>query len=234
MAILSGGLCQITPAHSLNLVMDDSPPVNFVTPNGKFSGIAVDIITEAARASGVPIEINQFPWRRAYQMAQTEPNTCVFGTARLASRESLFRWVGPLTTGGVVLFGRLGRDYGVQSLDDVVRRGYVVSVEQDDVTHIALRDIPNIRLDIADEILGLRKLKINRVDLWAGGRLSGAYTARQEGVNDILAVLPVTTVEVMLACQLSSEETSLVKLQSGIELMRARGRIGEIEAKYLK
>jgi len=220
-------------AQTLKLIMERSPPANFINPEGHFAGITVDILTEVANSVGVSIEISQLPWRRAYQTALNEADTCVFGTARLGTRERLFKWVGPLTYGGVILYGHAGRDYGVTSIDDVVTKGYSVSVEQDDITHLSMLEVPGIRLDISDEVLGLRKLKANRVDLWAGGVLTGIYTARLEGVIDLVPVLPIVSVDIMLACNLRTASEPLARLQSGIDALRAKGRIAEIEKRYL-
>lgn len=217
----------------LALMMERSPPVNFRNPDGHFAGITVDILNEAARRATVAIAIEQLPWRRAYRTALTKPNACVFGTARLEERETLFRWIGPLTRGGVVLYGHAGRVYGVRSIEDVARKGYTVSVEQDDITHLAMLRYPRLRLDIADEVLGLRKLKANRVDLWAGGTLSGLYVARLEGIYDLVPILPILSVDVMLACNLQSRVEPLARLQSAISALRAEGKIAEIERRYL-
>jgi polar amino acid transport system substrate-binding protein len=217
----------------LTLMMERSPPVNFRNPDGHFAGITVDILNEAALRATVAIAIEQLPWRRAYRTALSRPNACVFGTARLEEREALFRWIGPLTRGGVVLYGHADRIYGVRSIEDVARKGYSVSVEQDDITHLAMLRYPNLNLDVADEVLGLRKLKAHRVDLWAGGTLSGLYTARLEGIYDLVPILPILSVDVMLACNLKSHVEPLARLQAAISAMRAEGKVAEIERRYL-
>ena len=68
------------------------------------------------------------PWNRSYMTIQNENDIVVFLMTRTKEREELFKWVGPLAKGKVILIGKKGsRDYSWKSnckrfIKDIYRR----------------------------------------------------------------------------------------------------------------
>jgi polar amino acid transport system substrate-binding protein len=46
------------------------------------------------KKSGVPYKMEVLPWKRAYELVQSEKNTLIFSMGRNEKSENLFKWVG--------------------------------------------------------------------------------------------------------------------------------------------
>src|SRR4051812_9894106 len=63
--------------------------------NGKLTGFATEKLKVVLARSGIEADFMHYPWKRAYVLATTQSDTCVYSTTRLPEREKLFKWVGP-------------------------------------------------------------------------------------------------------------------------------------------
>lgn len=91
--VASLGLAQ---TQALHLYTEEYPPINF-SQNGEPTGLSTEVVREIMRRTGQSVPIRMVPWARGYQLALQRPNTGLFVTMRTKPRESLFKWVGPLT-----------------------------------------------------------------------------------------------------------------------------------------
>lgn len=107
MALLTAGLILSGSIHALTFVTESYPPLNFLADDGRtIIGSSSDTLREMASRAGLEASIELYPWQRAYRMAQSDPDVCVFTTARIEAREALFQWVEPLTTARWTLYAR--------------------------------------------------------------------------------------------------------------------------------
>jgi len=105
-------------AEALLLTTEEAPPFNYTSEDGKsITGSATEIVREAFRRAGLAYRIEIYPWARAYHLAQTEADTCVFSTTRTEEREKLFRWVGPVATSEWVMIARADDEIRLKTLD---------------------------------------------------------------------------------------------------------------------
>lgn len=84
---------------SIQLFTEVNPPYNYYTglaAERKIVGSSVDIVNEIQKRNGFVNKINISTWTDAYSTVLYLPNSAVFTTARTASRENLFQWVGPI------------------------------------------------------------------------------------------------------------------------------------------
>ncbi|UUZ51013.1 hypothetical protein LP420_16260 [Massilia sp. B-10] len=70
-----------------------------------------------ARAA-IDYEIEILPWKRAWFLAQSRSDTCIYSVSRIPEREKLFKWIGPINTSDWTLFGRSGRDYKLTTIEE--------------------------------------------------------------------------------------------------------------------
>ncbi len=104
-------------ATELLLYTEEWPPLNF-TKDGQVSGYSVELIQALSRRTGDPVRIELVPWTRGYALAQSEPNTGLFSVGRVAARESLFQWVGPLISAHDRFYTLKGSPLKITNLDD--------------------------------------------------------------------------------------------------------------------
>lgn len=82
----------------ISFYTEEYPPFNF-SENGKDKGILVDFLLDVLKNSNATIsreDIKIVPWAFGYRHTEKQKNVCLFGMARTANRENLFKWVGPI------------------------------------------------------------------------------------------------------------------------------------------
>src|SRR5262245_9553181 len=78
------------PTHALTFLTEENPPLNY-TEGGRITGYATDVVNEIGRRARVPVKLEVMPWSKAFVAAQAGRDTCVYATARLENRETLFQ-----------------------------------------------------------------------------------------------------------------------------------------------
>lgn len=218
------------PAAALNFLTEDNPPLNF-SQEGKITGIATEVVAEMARRANIPADISLVPWSEAYSRALSEPDTCVFSTARLASRNNQFQWVGSIARGYWSAFALEGftpriarvsdlKDYRVGVVRDaraehLRNEGYsrVIEIDRD-------RDIP--------AKLTLDGSKPGGIDLWITQGYAAQDIASQAGVKVKEVFSSLMSQDYWLACNLKVPRETLRALSSALNGMKKDGTHGKL------
>ena len=90
--------------QNVRILTEDYPPRNYQKDDGKVDGLSTRIVFAILRqlqsdnnSSGFKFgEIEVLPWKRAYEIAQNEPNVLIYSLNRTEPREDLFWWVGKI------------------------------------------------------------------------------------------------------------------------------------------
>ena len=84
-------------SDTLTVITEYRPPFNYTDDKGNIVGLSTTILKQILDKSGVHYKIKVFPWKRAYQLAQTHPNILIYTIYRSEKREKLFKkWIGPI------------------------------------------------------------------------------------------------------------------------------------------
>lgn len=221
---------QAEPMPSLTLTTESYPP-NQMMVNGQLTGLVTDKVREMMARARIDYRILILPWLRAYSMAQTQANHCVFNTAHTPDRDKLFKWVEPVTYADWTLFGLAGRQFTINTLEDA--RRYVIGTYNGDVRDDYLKE-RGFTVDTAiEEALNPRKLMAQRIDLWAANRLVGNDLLRKAGLTR--QIVPVHTffrVTGGLACNLATPDTVIISLRQALAGMISDGTTAKIEQRY--
>ena len=221
-------------ADSLVLLTENNPPFNFMSVDDvNVTGIATDILREMANRAHIDVTIRMNPWKRALIAAESDESTCVYSAFRTAEREAQYKWIGPLISDNVALFARADRDIRVSSFDDV--KNYVVGTYNGSA-YIPLLEEKGIRFDIApDNQSNLRKLAIDRIDLWVVSLSAGPYLAKQSGAVNVKPVFIFGNAKdygMYLACNRGLSETIVTTLNGILKQMRHDGTYARILKNY--
>ncbi|HYC04555.1 MAG TPA: ABC transporter substrate-binding protein [Azospirillaceae bacterium] len=209
---------------------EEDPPYNFTDPStGGLSGIAGELVPMVLKRAGIEYEIRMLPWRRAYETAQRQPNTCVFAINLTEERRPLFKWVTPVAKGGWTLFGRQDWTRQVRSLEDI--RDVPVVAQAGSGIEALLVDsgiqvVPVTALPTMMPMLANR-----RADLVAIGATNGPWLARQAGV-ELQPVLRLSTTELGIACSLTTDDRLVDRMHAALRQLRAEGVVDEIAKRY--
>ncbi|MES2259023.1 MAG: ABC transporter substrate-binding protein [Pseudomonadota bacterium] len=218
-------------AAPLRLVSDENAPYASTDPASKaVVGITFEMLAEAFRRADLPYTTEVYPWARAYFRAQNETDTCVYPLARLAEREALFQWIGPLSKNKWVLFARNDFTETVASVDDA--RKYRIGGLLQDGPSVLLRSL-GVRVElVGTNELNLNKLAAGRIDLWATGYFRGKIVAGKGGVGDLKPVFVLQEVDHYLACHRKVPAYTVQALNQAVETMWRDGWMKKISDRY--
>jgi polar amino acid transport system substrate-binding protein len=221
--LLAVALCalSLSPAQAdpLHFVIESYPPSNYME-NGVLKGTSVDLMKAVMADAGIEYDIELMPWARAYALAQSKEDYCVFSTAQTPEREKLFQWVGPLLKGYNYLVRKKGSNVQANTLEEA--RKYIVGTQREDYTAAILRAERFERIDETSQLdLTLNKLLLGRVDLMPMG-LQRLEELQAKGVQIEPVVILATSIYSM-ACNLHVPKALIAKMQASLDKMIANG-----------
>lgn len=218
--------------HAEILVTEDYPPFNIVNPKtGEVAGISTEKVQELMRRAGEKYSITAYPWARSIQMAQNNPDTCVFSTSRTPGREQLYKWVGPLVKNNWVIFARADDTRHPKTLEDL--RIYVIGSYRNDAIaeYFSLKGF-NTELASTDAD-NPRKMLAGRFDFWASGELLGWEILKQQGLSKMIVQLfTFNQTEMYLACNTTMPQAKIDKWNQILREMDKDGTSAAIEKRY--
>nr|WP_314899742.1 transporter substrate-binding domain-containing protein [uncultured Deefgea sp.] len=218
-------------AADLTLYLGDNPPFNSFVAN-RPEGMAVDVMNEVLKRSQLSAEHKDFPWARALGTVQISPNHCAYTVGRIPEREAKFQWLGPIATVKGTLFGLRERNLQIKSLEDAKK--YRIGDLRQGANAIFLES-RGFTLDYANtEDQNLRKLLAGHIDLYPGTSFSAREIVRRLNLdpNKIQALYVFNQVDLYLACNLQTPATTMAKLNSALDSMRADKTLQKISAQY--
>ncbi len=167
----------------------------FMTVEGKFTGLDVDVLQEAARRVGIKLEFGLMPWRRIEsELARSRESgvACAFGFSRTDKREQFLEFGKvSLNTTEYTLFVR-NETPGIVKLDELegktigVRAGF--RLPDIIASGVALK---RWRVaEVSTDTVNFQKLALGRVDAVLADRSIGLYTLRQLNLRGLRIVSP--------------------------------------------
>jgi polar amino acid transport system substrate-binding protein len=217
-------------AGPLQLFTEYTPP-DIMRDGERIVGISPDKVKELMARAGITYTIEIMAWRRAYELAQRKPQSCVFSTSRTPEREALFKWVGPLREVDWTLYGPVNPPFHLATLDDAKRLrigGY-----SGDVRAQYLLD-RGFTVDTApDNFSNPRKLLGGRIDLWVTSHQLANGVLTQEGlVGKIVPLLTFRTSRAYLACNKAVPDVQIAAMSNAMADMVKDGTSAAIDRKY--
>ena len=227
-------------AEKITLVTEHLPPYQVLTKDKKITGFATDVITQTMERSDYTYSLHLYPWVRSYNLALQKKNLCIFSLARLAYREKLFKWVGPLSEiNNTVIWGLKNKYYGIKTLDDA--KNYTIAVMRDDITHIGLLErgfIEGEHLYVLDDANSLISMLASRpeIDLIVADDLTIGYRAELAGMkkNELQRVFEIEDLplDFYFACSLQTDDIVIEHLSTALNSLYLDGTYDKIWNKW--
>ena len=228
--LLQNSIAQDT--KQLLITTEESIPTSMVKEGGKvIYGRTADKIHEIMARSHVSYQMQSMSWNRAFELAKSQPDTCVFSTARTAERESMFKWIGPVAAGTWVVVGpqdRLGKITQLEQLKDSN-----IGVNLGDVLtgYLGQRGLNVVRSN--DDDTSLKNLAMGRLDYWASDFSEANAKLAKHNLKDQLAILfSFGSVDYYLACNAKVSDEMVDSMKASLKEMKADGTAEKIEARY--
>lgn len=193
---------------------EEYPPYNYQGEDGTITGISTERLRAALAEAGLEAEFRLLPWARAYTEAQLRERHCVYSTTRTPERESLFTWVGPLTSSTWAAFALEDAGIEAASLDDLTSLR-VGSFREDAVgQYAAKQDVPIVVASAERENIG--RLRAGVIDAWVTGEHTANYLA-EEADLPLRRLFAFNEVDLYLACHPSVPEHFITRLQAALD-----------------
>ena len=130
----------IEEAESLIYLTENFPPYNY-GQTGDIHGVSLDILEVLFEELNIDLgqsDILLTDWLTAYDKVQNEEGTVLFSMVRNDDRESLFKWLGPISPHKEVIISRSGS--GVKIITDSDLDQYTIGVASGYPSYGLLRD----------------------------------------------------------------------------------------------
>jgi polar amino acid transport system substrate-binding protein len=212
------------PRPVVTLYTENAPPGSYVD-NGDIKGFSVALVRETLRRLALPDTIAIVPWARAYNLAQTTPGAAVFSTTRLALREPMFKWVGPLYSQQWGLYARKDRAIVIRDLQDARRIARIGTYRQDAKEQF-LQELGFENLVSATtNAVNIRHLFDGSIDLWASSDFNMPYLVLQAGANpdDLVNVFTFQKVRNFIAFNRQTPASVITAWQQTLDDINSEG-----------
>lgn len=223
----------------LQIITEEYPPFNY-SENSELKGIFIEILDymlKDAGSSQTVKDVQVLPWARGYNMALNEANTVLFATSFTPERKDLFKWVGPVMQSNNVLFGKKSKNIKVNDVKDL-QNVKIGVIHRDVAEELILNQGVNKNLldPIADPLVNIRKLAMDRVDLIAYGEITANWMLKNIGENpgDYETVKVLRETPLYFAVSKSTSDEIVNALQKSLDKLKTQDKAlyDEIMKKY--
>ena len=231
----------------IQLVTQSFAPLQYQV-EGRASGYVIETLDRIARQlaedGAIRFRPVQFlPWKRAMEIAKTQPNILFFSLSRTNERESWFHWIGEISPYGQNFYKLKSRTAITASeLKDLANTHYRIGVQSGSsllrlMEKMKLTD-SNIITSYTDYHQGVKMLYADRLDMIPlTGFLARSSACGMGFDGDRLEpVLPISELAkpLWLVMSRSTEETVVRQVRHALDGLKASGDQDRIIGKYLK
>ena len=224
----------VTPSgaaeQSIKVVAAEFPPLTTIA-GGQPGGVVLEVVREAGKKAGIPLEFSFLPWQRAQLVTQTKNDVLIIPFTRTPGREAHYQWVAPVLEFHTVLVTLAKPPSSLEEARKLVV-GYVRGTsfkdeaEQGGFPHVEETD---------DDVTNAKKLKMGHLGAWITTDLMAKGVYRQAGYDPAelrygpnLGPVKVSWV----AASHDFPQATAARLAKAIDQMRADGSYQAIVKRY--
>jgi polar amino acid transport system substrate-binding protein len=224
----------LSPSHAaeptIKVVAAEFPPLT-TNAAGQPGGVVLEVVREAGKRAGIPLEFGFLPWQRAQLETQARNDVLIIPFTRMPSREEHYQWVAPVLEFHTVMVTLANPPSSVEEARPLVM-GYVRGTSFKDEVERA--GFPYVE-ETDDDLTNARKLKLGRIDAWITTDLMAHGVYREAGFDPAelkygpnLGPIKVSWV----AASHDFPKETARKLAAAIDQMRADGSYQAIVKRY--
>lgn len=219
------------------LITEEFSPYNFLKEKEPV-GISIELLQEILEKIGARQKINTvefFPWARGYYIAQHNPNTVLFITARIPEREELFKWVGPVFTDKTEVFALRNKNININSVEDLKKytiASYIGDYQEEVIKRLG---IPEENLDrVTSSEARLKKVYSGRTDIVFVNKTALIDYTNREDINPYVfqSVYELEEIDMCYAFSLDTPDWIIEKMQQELNKLHKEGFVKNLFKKY--
>jgi polar amino acid transport system substrate-binding protein len=223
---------------TLDLTTSDFPPFQ-IQGEEKDEGMVIEIVREIVKTAGHQGSVNFFPWARAIQNAQNNPNTIIFSIGRNAEREKSFKWIGPVAKYNVYFWKLKERtDIKVKTIEDAKR--YMVGGVIDDIRVEQLKKlgfVVNKNLELApNDTLNIHKIFNKHIDIIPFDETVFSYKVTRAGHDfsklEKMIKIKNLDMDLYIAASLNTPDAVVSDLKTALINFKKTKKYQQIKSKY--
>jgi len=229
----------VLSAQHINIVTENLPPFQIVQKNKEVTGLATEIVKEVFARTNFSHDITVSDWSIAYKQALETTDVCIYSIVRLPFRESLFQWVGQITSASTSFYSLREKNIVLSSFDDAFQ--YRVAVIENYASHHfllkkgfkknknlyvlnnynALLQMLEVRRDSIDLVLLNDEILINKLDSPSKMKKYRKHPVIKDFRFDFY-----------LACSLKTSPAVVQQLSASLQSMKADNSLQKLTQKW--
>lgn len=222
-------------AQTLTAYTEQWPPYNFME-SGEVKGIASDVFKAVCADAGLTCKLNLVPWARAYKTVRTLPDTVLFTTARKASREKEFLWVGPLLPRSTWVYVKSPQDKESVPHREISQLRFGIVREEAAHQDLIQAGVPaNSIIEDSSNAAVLRLLMADAVDAMVDTEVGMAWSLRSANLPPG-AITKLSKLSedgaYYFALNLQTSPAIVRRMQASMDKLRRSGRLDAINRQY--
>mgnify|MGYP000054437609 CR=1 FL=1 len=237
--IIFAFLSHVLSAQQITIVTENLPPFQIVQKNKEITGLATEIVREIFDRANYNHSIVVSDWSIAYQQAVEQRDVCIYSIVRLPFRESLFQWVGQITSASTSFYSLREKNIVLQNFDDALK--YRVAVNENYASHHfllekgfekdknlyvlknynALLKMLEVRKDSIDLVLLNDEILVNKLDSPSKMKKYRKHPVIHDFRFDFF-----------LACSLKTSPAVVQKLSTSLQSMKADNSLKKLTQKW--
>jgi len=209
---------------SVQIISEIYPPYQYIDKQGELQGWSAEKVKAIFNKASIDYHIDFYPWTRAYNLAQTQPDTFIFSLLKTKIREPLFQWVVPLCTIEFSFYRLKKRtDIKLSSMKDA--KQYLIAAQQGQASAEYLLTLgfepgKNLTMSYNNDTF-IQMLVYGRVELivLASSYVESLIAQNSPYINEIEAIFPIHYLKnnMYLASSLNTSSIFIERLRKANE-----------------
>jgi len=221
------------PARAVVVVAADIPPYVIRSQQGAPSGMAIEVLEEAARRLGETLEIELMPLARALSQTRHRPDVLLLPPARNPQRESQFLWIAPLLEEAFVLVSHRNHHPAPLTVADLP--GLTVGAMRGSHGQSLIPPLEGVTQElVSEEVNNASKLARGRIQGWAVAWNTARYNQQRAGLplSDLVRGQTLQRSMLYLAASPRFSPSEAMRWRGVIQEMRQDGSLARILFQY--
>ncbi len=221
------------PKRPVMIIGDDInyPPYSYLDSNGVPAGFNVDLAKAVARVMGYDVQIKLDEWSKTRAELESGGIDAISGMFYSTQREETYAFTSKHSVTNGDIFTR--KDIHLDQVDDL--RDQTVVVQSGDIIGEYLDQL-DINIDLVEVSTIKEALKLvsdGSYDYAGVLKLPGLYSIKEEGLTELRAQnMDLAPNDYCMAVR-KDNETMLITLNSGLQILKATGEYDEIYDRWL-
>jgi len=219
---------------SFQVYTENYPPLTFRDAYGNITGFGTEVVREIMKKNNQFADIRLTLWSIGYDLAQNNPNFCLFTMDRTPGRDSLFQWVGPLGTNTTFFYTKNGSGITISSLEEAKNLPAVGTVDSwFSDQYLRSLGFTNLVSD-GDPVLMTKKLMSGQVQAFVCSSVTFPDIVHESGFmsNQVVPSFPLMFSDYYIAFSKNTPATIVNQWQQALDELKADGTYGEVYRKW--